>query len=88
MFDINRIFWIVLDSFGIGAEPDAADYGDEGTNTLRSCFESGALNVPVMTQMGLFNIEGVGTGSPVNQPSAAFARLREASKGKDTTTGH
>ena len=88
MNGIKRVFLIVLDSVGIGAEPDAADYGDEGTNTLRSCCESGRLNIPNLSEMGIFNIEGVGTGTPFSSPAAAFGRMREASAGKDTTTGH
>ncbi|MDD7429897.1 MAG: phosphopentomutase [Oscillospiraceae bacterium] len=88
MKKIKRVFLIVADSFGIGAEPDADMYGDEGTNTLRSCFETGRLNVPEMAKMGLFNIDGVDIGTPAVSPSGAYGRMREASKGKDTTTGH
>lgn len=88
MKKIKRVFLIVADSFGIGAEPDADMYGDEGTNTLRSCFETGRLNVPEMAKMGLFNIDGVDIGTPAVSPEGAYGRMREASKGKDTTTGH
>ncbi|MGN0697056.1 MAG: phosphopentomutase [Oscillospiraceae bacterium] len=88
MKKIDRVFLIVADSFGIGAEPDADLYGDEGTNTLRSCFETGRLVIPEMTKMGLFNIDGVDIGSPEAAPEGAYGRMREASKGKDTTTGH
>ncbi|MGN1415880.1 MAG: phosphopentomutase [Oscillospiraceae bacterium] len=88
MKKIERVFLIVADSFGIGAEPDADLYGDEGTNTLRSCFETGRLNVPEMTKMGLFSIDGVDIGSSAVSPEGAYGRMREASKGKDTTTGH
>lgn len=84
----RRVFLIVADSFGIGAEPDADLYGDEGTNTLRSCFETGELIVPEMSKNGLFNIDGVDFGSPEKSPCGAFGRMRESSKGKDTTTGH
>ena len=52
----KRVFLIVLDSFGVGEMPDAADFGDKGANTLRSCFNTGKLNVPNMAKMGLFNI--------------------------------
>ena len=55
----KRVFWIVLDSFGVGELPDAADFGDEGSNTLRACAESGKLNIPNMIKLGLGNIEGV-----------------------------
>ena len=54
----KRVFWIVLDSFGVGELPDAADFGDVGSNTLRACAESGKLNVPNMIKLGLGNIEG------------------------------
>ena len=54
----KRVFLIVLDSFGIGAEPDAADYGDEGSNTLCACATSGKLVIPHMTELGLLNIDG------------------------------
>lgn len=84
----KRVFLIVLDSFGIGAEPDAAAFGDEGTNTLASIAASSAFHTPRMQQLGLFNIDGVTCGRPVAQPLGAFARLREASNGKDTTIGH
>ena len=84
----KRVFLIVLDSFGIGEEPDAAKFGDHGVNTLRSVSGSPAFAAPNLTQLGLFNIDGVGCGTPVNAPSGAFARLQERSNGKDTTIGH
>ncbi len=84
----KRIFWIVADSFGIGNAPDAATFGDEGANTLRSCQQSGKLRLPVMRTMGLFNIDGVTGELPVERPTASFGRLCEASAGKDTTVGH
>ncbi|MBQ8569798.1 MAG: phosphopentomutase [Oscillospiraceae bacterium] len=85
---LKRVFLIVLDSAGIGEAPDAADYGDRGTHTFRSCFETGKLDVPNMKKLGLFNIEGIGTGEPITSPIGAYCRISEASKGKDTTTGH
>ncbi len=84
----KRVFLIVLDSFGVGEMPDAADFGDKGANTLRSCFNTGKLNVPNMAKMGLFNIDGVEIGEKETAPEGAFLRLSELSKGKDTTTGH
>ncbi len=84
----KRVFLIVLDSFGIGEEPDAAKFGDHGVNTLRSVSGSPAFAAPNLTQLGLFNIDGVGCGTPVSVPSGAFARLQERSNGKDTTIGH
>lgn len=85
---IKRVFLIVLDSVGIGELPDAADFGDAGSNTLRSCYKSGKLNVPNMQKLGLFNIDGIDYAEPYDKPSGAFGRLAEKSKGKDTTTGH
>lgn len=84
----KRVFLIVLDSFGVGELPDAADFGDNGANTLRSCFNTGKLNVPNMAKIGLFNIDGVDFGEKESAPSGAVMRLSELSKGKDTTTGH
>lgn len=86
---IKRVFLIVLDSFGIGAEPDAAEFGDADTvNTLASCATSDKLNVPNMQKLGLFNIDGVEVGEKQEYFTGSVARLQEASKGKDTTTGH
>ncbi|MBQ9482934.1 MAG: phosphopentomutase [Ruminiclostridium sp.] len=84
----KRVFVIVLDSVGIGEAPDAADYGDEGSNTVKACYDTGKLEVPNMRELGLFNIDGNDYGGACEAPTGAFARLRELSKGKDTTTGH
>lgn len=84
----KRVFLIVLDSFGIGAEPDAAAFGDEGANTLASIAKSGRFHTPTLQRLGLFNIEGVACGQRAESPQASFARLREVSNGKDTTIGH
>ena len=87
MEDNRRLFLIVLDSVGIGEAPDAAQFGDEGSNTVRAAVEAGA-DLPNLRRLGLFNIDGVGCGTPANAPSGAFARLQERSNGKDTTIGH
>ena len=84
----KRVFLIVLDSFGIGEEPDAALFGDEGSNTLAAIAKSKEFAMPVMQKMGLFNIEGVSCHEKSTAPKASFARLQEASNGKDTTIGH
>lgn len=84
----KRVFLIVLDSFGIGDLPDAADFGDVGANTLRSCFNTGLLSVPTLADLGLFNIDGVDCCKGVEKPRGAYMRISEKSKGKDTTTGH
>ncbi|MCM1214769.1 MAG: phosphopentomutase [Lachnospiraceae bacterium] len=87
---MKRIFLIVLDSFGIGAMEDAASYGDVDVNTLRSVSASPFFHVPNLRELGLFDIEGVTVGEPMGEGKhkAAIARLREASRGKDTTIGH
>lgn len=84
----KRIFLIVLDSVGIGEEPDADEYGDVGSNTIAAASTSPYFNMPNMQKLGLFNIDGVDCRPKTDTPNAAFARLREISKGKDTTIGH
>lgn len=85
---MKRVFLIVLDSVGIGAMDDAAEFGDAGTNTLRSASKGSCFHMPNMAQMGLFNIDGVDWAEGVSQPSAVYGRMKEASRGKDTTIGH
>ncbi len=84
----RRVFIIVLDSFGVGAAPDAADFGDSGADTIGSCAKTGKLCVPNMQRLGLFNIDGVSAGEKTAEPTGAYLRISERSKGKDTTTGH
>jgi phosphopentomutase len=80
---------IVLDSVGIGELPDAADYGDAGSNTLAHIAEAvDGLNLPNLAAMGLGNIAPIRGVRPVQAPSACFGKMAERSKGKDTTTGH
>jgi phosphopentomutase len=95
---MKRAILIVIDSMGIGAMPDHADYGDIAQcNTLRNvCEFCGGLNVPNLQKMGLFNItsprplgEGArGWGQPTAAPLAQYGTMSEKSQGKDTTTGH
>ena len=84
----KRVFLIVLDSFGVGAEPDAPLFGDVGTNTLGAI--AGHLNFrgDNLARLGMFNLDGVTCGTPAAAPIGSYARLREASAGKDTTIGH
>lgn len=84
----KRVFLIVLDSFGIGEAPDAANFGDVGANTLAGVNKTGILNIPNMTKMGLGCIDGVSCLEKTSSPIATHARLQELSMGKDTTTGH
>lgn len=85
---MKRAFLIVLDSVGIGAMPDAAEYGDAGSNTIRSAASSPYFQMKNMAKLGFFNIDGVTVGEAIESPLGAFARVAEASKGKDTTIGH
>ena len=88
MNNLKRIFLVVLDSFGIGAMPDSESFGDVGVNTLGACATSSQLNIPNMIAAGLGNIDGVTCLPKAECPKGAFARLTEASMGKDTTIGH
>ena len=85
---MKRIFLIVLDSCGIGAMPDAESFGDVNVNTLASCAATGKLHIPNMLKAGLGNIEGINCLPKEAAPTGAYARLKEASMGKDTTIGH
>lgn len=87
MEDNRRLFLIVLDSVGIGEAPDAAQFGDEGSNTVRAAVEAGA-DLPNLRRLGLFNIDCMDWTEPEAAPIGAFGRMREASMGKDTTIGH
>lgn len=84
----KRVFLIVLDSCGIGEEPDADKFGDVGTNTLKSCSKSDFFDLPNLKELGLFGIDGVRDWAKGNDGKALCARLQEASMGKDTTIGH
>ncbi|MCP4147385.1 MAG: phosphopentomutase, partial [bacterium] len=89
MIKINRAIVIVLDSVGAGALPDAAEFGDTGANTLGHVAEHcGGLNLPNMQKMGLGNIIPVAGVPPVDNPTAAWGLMSEASNGKDTMAGH
>ena len=85
---MKRVFLIVLDSCGCGWEPDAAQFGDEGANTLLSCSRSKEFSVPNLLRAGLGNIDGIDFLEKTEQPLGACGRLRERSMGKDTTIGH
>ena len=83
----KRVFLIVLDSCGVGELPDAAKYGDVGSNTLKACYDSGKLSVPNLEKLGLFHLDEM--NYPTHSiPMGAYGRLAERSAGKDTTTGH
>ena len=84
----RRVFIIVLDSVGIGYAPDAANFGDVGANTMKRISGSEKFNIPNLIKMGLGNIDGIDYLPKTDSPAAAVCRLRELSRGKDTTTGH
>ena len=84
-----RVFVLVLDSLGVGALPDASDFGDEGAHTLDHLVAAaGGLNAPRLAALGLGNIAGVESIPAAAQPAGAFGRCLEQSPGKDTSTGH
>lgn len=84
----RRIIWIVLDSVGIGEMPDAAAYGDAGSDTLGNIAKLRPLNLPNFARLGLGNIKPLQGIPPAAAPVANFGRCTLASPGKDTTTGH
>ena len=86
---INRVLLIVLDSVGAGEAPDAAAYGDVGASTLTNIGKSvGRLSLPNLGALGLGHITPIAGTPPSAQPTGAFGKMQEQSKGKDTTTGH
>lgn len=85
---MKRVFLIVLDSFGIGEMPDSGEYGDKGSNTLGAVLKSSYFHTPNMEKLGLLQIDGVQSGRQQAAVEGSYARLAEASRGKDTTIGH
>ena len=86
---MKRAIWIVLDSVGMGAMPDAMQYGDQEVNTIAHTYTfANGLALDNLLKYGLGNIEGMKALPKVQAPQGNFARLGELSKGKDTTTGH
>jgi phosphopentomutase len=84
----SRVVWIVLDSVGIGAMPDAAAYGDEGSDTLGNLARQRSLTLPNLCKLGLANIRPLEGLKPAIHPEASYGKCALASPGKDTTTGH
>ena len=85
----RRVFLIVLDSLGVGALPDAANFGDEGAHTLDHLVEAaGGLDAPELVALGLGHVPGVTRVPRCAAPRGAFGRCAERSSGKDTSTGH
>lgn len=86
---INRAVLIVLDSVGVGELPDAADYGDAGSNTVKNIYKNiGNFSLPNLEKLGLLNIDGFEDLKKSENFAGTVAKCNERSKGKDTTTGH
>lgn len=86
---IDRVIWIVLDSVGMGEMPDSEKFGDVGANTIGNISKKvGGLNIPNMVKLGLGNIENMQGVDKCEAPIGCYARFKEESNGKDTTTGH
>ncbi len=85
----NRVFVVVLDSFGIGAMPDSEKFGDVGVDTFAHIAkEVPSLNIPNLVKLGLANLHSVPEIAPVEKPMGRYMKMSEASNGKDTMTGH
>ncbi len=89
MKEYQRIFVVVLDSLGIGAMPDSPEFGDEGVDTFGHILEKmGTLHIPNLEKLGMLNLHPAGQMKGIDRPVGRYMRLTEASKGKDTMTGH
>jgi phosphopentomutase len=84
----RRVILLVLDSVGIGELPDAAAYGDAGSDTLGNISRRVPLRLPTLSRLGLAHVARLEGLPPAGTPAGAFGRLREASPGKDSVTGH
>lgn len=85
---INRAIIIVLDSFGVGEAPDAAEYGDVGSNTLEGIYYNTNLNIPNMKKLGLYNIQGLSIKEKEENPIGIYGKAAEKTKGKNSPVGH
>lgn len=85
---MKRVFLMVLDSVGIGSLPDAAEFGDAGSNTIRSISTSSLFRIDTLKKLGFGHIESLDYLGTTLTPQAAYGRMMEKSRGKDTTTGH
>lgn len=86
---INKTVLIVMDSVGVGELPDSAQYGDEGSHTLKNIIlNNGGLNIPNLVSLGIGNIQGIDLPYKTDNPLGCFGKSDEKSAGKDTTSGH
>src|SRR5580704_1661760 len=88
MRSFDRVVLMVLDSLGIGAQPDAADWGDAGRDTLGHIAAHRPLQIPNFARLGLANIRPLAGVHPVSDPEGAYGKATLLSPGKDTTAGH
>lgn len=84
----NRTIIIVLDSFGVGEAPDAAEYGDIGANTLAGIYNNTTLNIPNMKKLGLYNIQELPIPEKEENPIGIYGKAAEKTKGKNSPVGH
>ena len=85
---IKRVNIIVLDGFGVGEAPDAKDYGDVGSNTLKGIYTNTKLNLPNLKKLGLYQIEGIEIQEEEKEIVGAYGKAREQSVGKNSPVGH
>ncbi len=85
---IKRVNIIVLDGFGVGETPDAKEYGDEGSNTLKGIYTNTKLNVPNLKKLGLYQIDGIGIQEEETNIIGAYGKAKEQSVGKNSPVGH
>ena len=86
---MKKVIWIVLDSVGMGALPDAKLFNDAGANTIAHTWQyNNGLDIPNLLKLGYGNIDGMDVLPDCEKPLAAYARAMELSNGKDTTVGH
>ena len=84
---INRAIIIVLDSFGVGALPDASEYGDDGSNTLEGIYYNTSLNIPNMKKLGLYNIQGLTIKEKEENPIGIYGKQLKKQKEKIVLLG-
>lgn len=84
----RRIIIGVLDSLGVGEMPDAADFGDAGSDTLGHVAQSRPLEIPRLARLGIGNIRPLRHVPPADPPQGCYGKAALASRGKDTTSGH
>ena len=88
MGTFRRVILLVLDSVGIGEMPDAAEYGDAGSDTLGNLNLARPCRIPNLLRLGLGNIRPIANLEPALHPEGAYGKAALRSPGKDTTTGH